>query len=185
MCTYKWLAVAAVCLVPRLAFATSPGTPADNYGVGAPATEAQMKAWDIIVGPDGRNLPDGSGTPVAGKEIFDQQCAVCHGTSGQGGIGPRLAGGIGSLATKSPIKDVGSYWPYATTLFDYIRRAMPFTSPQSLTNDQVYAVTAYILKMNGIIADNAVMDRNSLPQVKMPNRDGFISLVGGSATKLH
>lgn len=144
-----------------------------------------MKAWDIIVGPEGGNLPAGNGTPVAGKQIFDQQCAVCHGASGQGGIGPRLVGGVGSLATKDPIKDVGSYWPYATTLFDYIRRAMPFTSPQSLTDDQVYALTGYILKMNGIIPDSAVIDRNSLPQVKMPNRDGFIPLVGSSATRTH
>lgn len=179
MCMSKRFAIAALCLVPGLGVAGPRQIPAQDYGVGAPATDAQMQAWDIIVGPEGRNLPDGSGTPAAGKEIYDQQCAACHGDGGQGGRGPRLVGGIGSLAASHPIKDVGSYWPYATTLFDYIRRAMPFPNPQSLTNDQVYAVSAYILKMNGIIPDHAVMDRKSLPAVKMPNRDGFISVLGG------
>ncbi|PPQ29703.1 c-type cytochrome [Rhodopila globiformis] len=180
MCTPKWFVFAAFCLAPGLGLAATPQIPARDYDVGTPATDAQMKAWDIIVGPEGRNLPDGSGTPVAGKAIYDQQCAACHGDAGQGGTGPRLVGGIGSLATAKPIKDVGSYWPYATTLFDYIRRAMPFSNPQSLTNDQVYAVSAYILKMNGIIPDDAVMDRRTLPMVEMPNRNGFVSMIGAS-----
>ncbi|HEX7127490.1 MAG TPA: cytochrome c, partial [Thermodesulfobacteriota bacterium] len=108
------------------------------------------------------------------KAIFQQQCVVCHGPSGTEGPMDRLAGGQGSLAGDSPVKTVGSYWPYATTVFDYIRRAMPLTAPGSLTADQAYAVTAYVLFLNGIVGESDVIDAGSLPQVRMPNRDGFV-----------
>jgi cytochrome c len=106
--------------------------------------------------------------------VFDQQCAACHGSKGEGGVGDRLVGGQGTLATARPIRTVGSYWPYAPTLFDYIRRAMPQNAPQSLSNDDVYAVSAYILSLNGLVADDATLDATSLAAIKMPNRDGFV-----------
>jgi mono/diheme cytochrome c family protein len=143
------------------------------YALGQPATEKQIRGWDIDVAPDGSGLPPGRGTPQQGQRLYAQLCASCHGIAGQGGVGDRLVGGRGTLATAKPIKTVGSYWPYATTLFDYIRRAMPLTAPQSLTSDQVYALTAYILYLNGIIPHDAVLDARTLPQVMMPNRQGF------------
>ncbi|HVE21158.1 MAG TPA: cytochrome c [Acidocella sp.] len=145
-----------------------------DYGVGSPETASDMRAWDIIVGPKGGNLPPGEGTVAEGKVLYARQCASCHGADGQGGIGPRLAGGIGSLASAHPVKDVGSYWPFATTLFDYIRRAMPFDHPESLSADQVYAASAYILYLNRLAPPDAVMDRASLSKIEMPNRNGFI-----------
>jgi cytochrome c len=129
--------------------------------------------------PDGRGLPPGSGSFEQGKVLYAQQCAACHGASLEGGIGDRLIGGRGSLVNdtpaKAPVKTVESYWPYATTLFDYIKRAMPFTAPDSLTNDQVYALCAYILAQARIVPENAVLDAASLAKVAMPNRDGFVS----------
>jgi S-disulfanyl-L-cysteine oxidoreductase SoxD len=174
--------VAAFFLVGATAFAAAPQTaappppaiPHTSFGLGRTATAADIAAWNIDVQPDGKNLPPGSGTVADGAKIFASTCAVCHGAEGQGGLGPRLVGGIGTLATAHPVKTIGSYWPYATTLFDYIRRAMPFTSPESLTNDQVFALVAFLLNRNGILPDNAVMDRTTLPAVKMPNRNGFL-----------
>jgi S-disulfanyl-L-cysteine oxidoreductase SoxD len=166
-----WFAAAAAFLLAGPAgFAASSA----DLGLGRPATSADVAAWNIDVEPDGKDLPPGSGTPAEGARIFTAACAICHGDPGQGGTAPRLVGGIGTLATTDPIKTVGSYWPYATTVFDYIRRAMPFTAPQSLTNDQVYAVVAYILDRNGIVGDNGVMNATSLPAVQMPNRSGFL-----------
>jgi S-disulfanyl-L-cysteine oxidoreductase SoxD len=147
---------------------------APDYGIGTPATPAQLRAWDITIGPDGTNLPSGQGDVAAGKALYAQQCASCHGDKGQGGVGPRLAGGIGNLATAHPVKDVGSYWPYATTLFDYIRRAMPMNHPQTLSSDQVYAAAAYILYLNHIVPADTVLNRTTLPKISMPNRSGFV-----------
>lgn len=147
-------------------------------GLGKPASKAQVAAWDISIGPDGVGLPPGSGSLKAGAVIFEGQCAVCHGARGEGGkdLADALVGGSGSLATQHPVKTVGSFWPYATTLFDYIRRAMPIVAPMSLSNNDVYAVTAYILSLNGIIKEkNYVMDARKLKSIKMPNRDGFIA----------
>jgi len=141
--------------------------------IGQTPTEGLIKAWNIDIAPDGANLPDGSGSVAQGQKIFADTCAACHGEHGTEGPMDRLVGGKGTLETKKPIMTVGSYWPYATTLYDYIRRAMPLTNPQSLSADQVYAVTAYILNLNKIIPDDAVLDKHSLPAVKMPNRDGF------------
>ena len=141
---------------------------------GRPATPNEIALWDIDVRPDGKGLPQGSGTVVQGKEVFAENCAVCHGDNGVGGIKDRLVGGQGSLASAMPVKTVGSFWPYATTLFDYIRRAMPYNEPKALTADEAYAVSAYVLALNGIIGAGDVVDAQSLPKVKMPNRDGFV-----------
>lgn len=131
--------------------------------------------WDISIGPDGKGLPPGRGTAAEGMKIYAAKCQACHGDKGAGGPNDALVGGIGSLAPdKAPVRTVGSYWPYATTLFDYVRRAMPFPAPKSLTNDEVYAVSAYILALNGIIGSDEVVDAESLPKIRMPNRDGFI-----------
>lgn len=144
-----------------------------RYGIGHPATPDEIAGWNIDIGRDGRGLPPGSGTVSQGREIFAQQCAACHGEKGEGGVGDRLVGGQGTLATAKPVRTVGSYWPYAPTLFDYIRRAMPQNAPQSLSNDEVYAVSAYILSLNGIVPADATLDARSLAAVRMPNRDGF------------
>lgn len=136
-----------------------------------------LAAIDLSITLDGKNLPKGSGTPEQGAKVYAAKCASCHGVDAKGGKGlaDPLVGGIGSLKTKKPIKTVGSYWPYATTLFDYTRRAMPLDAPRSLSNDEVYAVSAHILYLNNIIKKDHVLDETSLPQVKMPNRDGFVS----------
>jgi cytochrome c len=147
---------------------------APKYGVGRAPTPEEVKAWDISIPPDGTGLPPGSGTAVQGKEVYASKCAKCHGGQGQGGDDAPLVGGQGTLRTPKPLKTVGSYWPYATTLFDYTRRAMPFKQPGTLTDNQVYAVVAHVLHLNGIIGENTVMDAKSLPQVKMPNRGGFV-----------
>jgi mono/diheme cytochrome c family protein len=145
--------------------------------LGRPATPEEIAAWDISIGPNGRGLPAGSGTAVQGEAVYNQHCAACHGQKGAGKPNDQLVGGLGSLAGPQPaVKTVGSYWPYATTLFDYVRRAMPLNAPQSLTNDEVYAVTAYLLALNGIIGEQGAIDAQTLPLVRMPNRDGFRSL---------
>lgn len=150
-------------------------------GLARAATPAEIAGWNIEVTPDGAGLPPGSGTVDQGERLFATTCAVCHGTEGQGvpvpgraGY-PRLVGGIGTLANDKPVKTLGSFWPYATIVFDYIRRAMPLTNPQSLSADQVYALTAFLLWKNGIIAKDTVMDAKTLAAVVMPNRDGFYS----------
>jgi S-disulfanyl-L-cysteine oxidoreductase SoxD len=145
-----------------------------HYGIGRSATTAEIAGWNIDIGRDGSNLPAGSGTVDHGREVFDQQCSACHGSKGEGGVGDRLVGGQGTIATPKPIKTVGSFWPYAPTLFDYIRRAMPQNAPQSLSNDEVYAVSAYILNLNGLLAADAVLDAKSLSAIKMPNRGMFV-----------
>ncbi len=144
------------------------------YGIGRSATSAEIAGWNIDIDRYGNNLPPGSGSVSHGHEIFDQQCSACHGAKGEGGIGDQLAGGQGTLASKKPIRTVGSYWPYAPTLFDYIRRAMPQNAPESLSNDDVYAVSAYILNLNGLLPAEATLDAKALSAIKMPNRDKFV-----------
>ena len=143
--------------------------------LGVPATQEQIAGWDISIGPDGAGLPAGSGTAAAGKAVYEAKCLACHGAEGAGQPNDRLVGGQGTLREAAPIRTVGSYWPYATTVFDYIRRAMPYVTPHSLTADETYAVTAYLLALNGIIEQAAVMDATSLPTVVMPNRGNFDS----------
>jgi cytochrome c len=142
---------------------------------GQPITPDELAPWDISIGPDGAGLPAGRGTPKEGEAVYAANCQACHGEKGAGRPNDTLVGGFGTIAADRPaVKTVGSYWPYATTLFDYIRRAMPYQQSKSLTNDQIYAVSAYILHLNGVIGADDVVDAQSLPKVKMPNRDGFI-----------
>jgi cytochrome c len=165
------LVVASVVLVTvGCARATVVETP----NLGRPATTAQIAGWDISVGPDGSGLPPGSGTAAKGALVYEQKCQACHGAKGAGQPNDRLVGGHGTLASKTPVRTIGSYWPYATTVFDYVRRAMPYLQPQSLSDDEVYAVTAYLLNLNGVIGDTDEMNARTLPQVRMPNRDSFI-----------
>ena len=142
------------------------------FGYGSTPTAAEIAGWSMGVRPDGQGLPPGKGTVERGTNVFIEQCASCHGTFGEGaGRYPKLTGG--SLKGDRPEPTVGTYWPYATTLFDYINRAMPFPSPHVLSADDVYALTAYVLNLNDIVDGNFVADRDSLPKVKMPNRDAF------------
>jgi mono/diheme cytochrome c family protein len=149
-------------------------TVVETPNLGRPATTAQIAGWDISVGPDGSGLPPGGGTAAKGAVVYEQKCQACHGAKGAGQPNDRLVGGQGTLASKTPVRTIGSYWPYATTVFDYVRRAMPYLQPQSLSDDEVYAVTAYLLNLNGIIGDTDEMNARTLPKVMMPNRDNFI-----------
>lgn len=168
------LGIAAVLLC-----AASAATEAQKsaYGFGTTPSAAELDRF-YAPRPDGRGLPEGSGSVEQGKLVYQEQCVACHGQNLEGGIGDRLVGGRGTLVNndpnKAPMKTVESYWPYSTTIFDYVKRAMPLTAPDSLTNDQVYAVTAYILSQAKIISPDTVLDASSLAAVKMPNRDGFI-----------
>jgi cytochrome c len=145
-----------------------------SFGIGRTPTAAEIAGWNIDVEPNGANFPAGQGTVAHGKEVYDTQCAACHGAKGEGGMGDRLAGGAGTLSTDKPVKTVGSYWPYATTLFDYIRRAMPQNAPQSLSNDDAYAVSGYVLYLNGLLPETATVDGRVLTGLRMPNREGFV-----------
>jgi mono/diheme cytochrome c family protein len=166
MSTLERSILVATCMVSSFA-------QAQTYNLGRTPTAREIAGWNIDVTPDGVGLPRGSGTVKQGGEIFVSQCSGCHGAKGEGGVADRLVGGIGSLTSDKALKTVGSFWPYATTLYDYIYRAMPYTSPQSLTPNQLYAVTAYILYLNGIVSADATLDATSLPKVRMPNSDGF------------
>ena len=158
------------------ACATQPAsTPGRPPSLGTPVSAAEIARWDISIPPSGAGLPAGSGSVKQGEAVYTAKCLACHGAKGTGKPADPLAGGTGSLATRTPLRTVGSYWPYATTLFDYTRRAMPITNPLSLSDDEVYAVSAYVLNLSGIVPADAVMNAQTLPQVKMPNRDGFVS----------
>ncbi len=168
---------AALALVPVLAATTVAGADAGDdgrYGLGHAAAPAHIAAQDIAIAPNGAELPPGGGDARTGAAVYAARCAACHGSSGREGPDPVLVGGQGTLASDAPLQTIGSYWPYATTVFDYVRRAMPFTAPGSLTPDEVYAVTAFLLHANGIIEADTVLDRETLPAVVMPNRDGFV-----------
>lgn len=154
---------------------TSTPSPAPKGpALGVPATAEEIAAMDVSIGPDGADLPPGSGTPKQGAAVYAAKCIACHGPEGANGVNDRLVGGQGTLTSATPVKTIGSYWPYATTIFDYVRRAMPYPAPHSLSDAEAYAVTAYLLHLNGIIGADDVMDATSLPKVKMPNRAGFI-----------
>lgn len=173
---------AGALLLVALAWAMSAiaanGPAAGKFGLGKPATPAEIAGWDIDVRPDGAGLPKGRGSVAQGQDIYDAKCASCHGTCGESNSYLQIAGGVGTLASDQPIRTTGSKLNHATTLFDYIRRAMPFNNPQSLAPDEVYALTAYVLKLNDILPADAALDADSLPKVKMPNRDGFTTAHG-------
>ena len=153
---------------------------AENPNLGRIAAPEEIASWDISIGPDGAGLPPGSGTPKQGEAVYTAKCLVCHGEKGAGKPNDALVGGRGTLAgDQPPLKTVGSFWPYATTLFDYVRRAMPLNESKSLTNDEVYAVVAYLLQLNGIIGENETINAQILPRVQMPNRDGFMTFSRG------
>ena len=142
--------------------------------LGVPVDVETLAAIDFTVLPNGDGLPDGSGTAAGGVAIYQQHCLACHGEGGTGSVNDSLVGGHGSLATQRPQKTLGSYWPYATTIFDYVRRAMPLQAPGTLSNDEIYAVTAYLLFLNGIVGEDKEINSRTLPLVEMPNRDGFV-----------
>ena len=172
MSTHKSLAaiVLAISLGAGAAFA-------QKAGLGKPISEADIKQWDIVILPDGTNLPPGSGTAVQGAKIFAEKCSACHGDNAKGGVAPfypALVGGQPLTNGIDTVKTIANYYAYATTIFDFTRRAMPYNMPRTLTDDEVYATTAYILSQNKLIGENDVMDAKTLPQVKMPNRDNFI-----------
>ena len=146
----------------------------DGPQLGVEATPEEVAEWEISVEPDGEGLPPGSGTALEGEPVYTLYCFSCHGAEGEGLLNDVLVGGHGSLDGPAPLKTVGSFWPYATTVFDYIRRTMPYQQPQSLSDDQVYALTAYLLYLNGIIEEDQAMNAATLPEVRMPNRDNFI-----------
>lgn len=168
MSTRKCL-LAAVLLCGNGFAAPEQGAPA----LGVPVDEDELAHLDFTVMPDGEGLPEGRGDAHLGATVYRQYCLACHGDSGTGGVNDELAGGRGSLTTERPKKTIGSYWPYAPTLFDYIRRAMPYPSPGVLSNDQIYAVTAYLLYLNGIVDEGTIIDQDRLPAIEMPNREGF------------
>jgi cytochrome c553 len=158
--------VLALSLGSSAAFAQAPN-------LGKPIDPAEITAWDISILPDGTGLPPGGGTPAQGAPVYAQKCAMCHGIDGKGGVNAAVVGG-GPIKDMESAKTIANFWPYATTIFDYIRRAMPWQQPRSLTNDEVYALTAYILSLNKLTGENDEMNAKTLPKVKMPNRDGFI-----------
>ncbi len=161
-------------VIALLALALAPGAAtAQGPNLGKPVSPAEIAAWDISVSPDGSGLPPGSGTSAQGAKIYAEKCVACHGEEGKGGRNIALVGGA-PIRNLDSARTIANFWPYATTIFDYTRRAMPWQLPRTLTNDEVYALTAYILAMNKIIADSDVMNAETLPRVKMPNRDGFM-----------
>lgn len=146
---------------------------AEPLGIGRPIAEADIKAWDITILPDGTNLPKGSGTAAQGAKVFAEKCAACHGEAAKGGVNAALVGRPPIDRIEAP-KTIANFWAHATTVFDYIRRAMPWPNPRTLSDDEVYALTAYILSLNKIIDETEAMNAETLPKVKMPNRDNFI-----------
>jgi S-disulfanyl-L-cysteine oxidoreductase SoxD len=178
--------VIAVAIVSASAGLSVAAAEMPTYGVGRAPTTEEIKAWDLTIPPDGRGLPPGSGTAAIGKGVFEEKCAPCHGPQADdpkyrllvGRFRPltaaQLPESIDPFVGGKPVLTIGNYWQYATTLWSYIRRAQPFDEPGSLSPDQVYAVTAYLLYLNGIVGEQDVLDTKTLPQIKMPNRDGFV-----------
>ena len=175
MSTRKWLLAALSCLIVWCGTAL-----AESPNLGKVASPAEIASWDTGISPDGAGLPPGGGTPRQGEQVFLAKCVGCHGDKGSGKPNDQLVGGQGSLAPgQTPVKTVGSFWPYATTVFDYVRRAMPLNQPKSLSDDEVYAVVAYLLWLNGVVGENDTIDAKTLPAVRMPNRDGFVRFSRG------
>jgi len=157
-----------------LFFVVAVGAESEQTGLGREPTAEELGAAGYTVFPDGKGLPAGRGSAVEGKAVYQQFCAACHGRNAEGDEAAALVGGRDSLTSERPRKTVESYWPYTTTLWDYIRRSMPYESPGSLTDDEVYAVVAHLLHLGGIVEEDAVLDQETLPKIEMPNRDGFI-----------
>jgi len=162
----KFAVTLTLALSATVAFAQAPN-------LGKPISPAEIAAWDINVLPDGSGLPPGSGTPAEGARIYAAKCSACHGPEGKGGVNARLIGGD-PIKNMESDKTIANFWPFATTLFDYIRRAMPWPKPRSLTDQEVYSLTAYILSLNKLIGESDTINAQTLPKVRMPNRDGFI-----------
>ncbi len=172
------LALATVSPPVSVAIARSCPPRGATFGprLGRPVSAADIAAMDLSVDADGTGLPEGSGTVAEGSATYAAKCEACHGAAGRGALSDRLTGGVGSMRSKKPVKTVASYWPYAPTLFDYVRRAMPFTAPQSLSDDEVYGLMAYLLSIDHIVAPGSRLDTKTLAAIVMPNRHGFVSL---------
>ena len=168
MYTYKNIFVIPLLLIGQLALSQAPN-------LGETPSQEMLSSWDTTIDPLGRGLPDGSGTAEEGQPVFLMKCAACHGVEGEGLINDRLVGGHGTIGSDRAVKTVGSYWPYATTLYDYIRRAMPYINPHSLSDQEVFQLTAYILYLNDIIEVDERLDKNNLANIEMPNRLNFFS----------
>lgn len=168
------LAVAAMVLASSVALAQGQVGNQAAPNLGQPISDAEIAAWDLSILPDGTGLPPGSGTPEQGAKIFAAKCALCHGPEAKGGTAASLVGGRALTDGIDTPKTIANFWPFTTTLFDFTRRAMPWQAPRTLTNEEVYALTAYILSLNKIIGPTDVMNAQTLPRVRMPNRDGFI-----------
>ena len=167
-CSLKFLVIGMVLACCGVAQAQTP-----TYSVGRTPSAEEIRAWDIAIGPSGKELPAGSGAATDGAKVYAQKCAGCHGATGVEGPATALAGGKGTLTSMAPKRTIGSYWPFATTLWDYINRAMPFNNPASLSPNEVYALTAFLLYRNDIIQESDVIDAKSLPKIRMPNREAF------------
>ena len=178
MSTSKRIRIAGIVVIAAAALAACVVQPPAVMppALGTVVSAEEVARWDISIPPSGAGLPKGSGTARLGLQVYERKCVACHGAKGAGKPADVLVGGVGSLASKTPLRTVGSYWPYATTLFDYVRRAMPIANPLSLSDDEVYAVSAYVLFLNGIVGEDEQMNAQTLPQVKMPNRDGFLDM---------
>src|SRR5262245_28547366 len=163
-----------VCYAGALALCAGSAGAAEGPRLGKPLTASDLAAWDISIMPDGAGLPPGSGTAAQGAAIYAQKCITCHGENGKGGVSAALVTDRKITSVSAADKSIANFWPYATTVFDIIRRAMPWNLPRTLSNDEVYALTAYVLAQNKLIGEGDVMNAQTLPQVRMPNRDGFI-----------
>jgi cytochrome c len=176
MCKAPLALILALASAWALARADTPTAGAPRYHLGRPATEADIAAAGISVGPDGHGLPPGEATARDGRPLYEATCASCHGLRGEGSeTYPALAGGRNTLRNTHPILTIGSYWPYATTVWDYVNRAMPYQNPGTLNSQQVYALTAYLLYLNKIVGERQIVNQRTLPLIRMPNRNGFIA----------
>ena len=175
MCISKRFAISAA-LVATLGACATPAQQSSTPGpaLGRAATADELRSMAISIPPSGAGLPAGSGSVEQGGKLYAEKCAACHGAKGEGKPADRLVGGQGTLKAENPVKTIGSFWPCATTVFDYVYRAMPYTAPQSLSASETYALTAYLLHMNGILGAEATLDAASLPKIRMPNREGFV-----------
>ena len=172
MCSVRIASLLVIVLSGSLTAQSQPTS--QLFKIGRAPTEEEIAAWDISVTPDGEGLPSGSGTAAEGRNIYNVRCTECHGASGREGPHDILVGGQGTLASDTPLKTVGSFWPYAPTLWDYINRAMPFETPGTMSPDDVYSTVAYVLFLNELVAEDQLLDATTLPLIKMPNLDGFI-----------